>query len=338
MYLILFALSFLAFLLSAICGGGAGLLLMPVLGMFLPVYEVPAALSIGTFSSSFSRIIAFRKNISWYIVKRFVPIAIPAAWLGVWLLKFINPVYLQVFIGVFLVSNIPFLLKKDKEIAQTEKSSGFVLLMIGFFTGFLSGLTGAVGLVFNKFYLRYGLSKEEIVATRAANEVLLHLIKIILYSFFGLLSKDGIIFGLLIALSAVLSTLSVRWVLRSMSEIVFKKTGYFAMVFSGFFMLFQAVPLFFALHQLDFNTKAKGWETKWLWQENNLSLEFAYSEGFEIERVIPLSDLSMEKQKFVLSHKQDADDVRIEVVYKFRSVSYEAYYFKQGVLSHKIDF
>ena len=51
MFIIVFACAFLAFSLSAVCGGGAGLLMIPLLGQYLPITQVPAALSIGTFSS-----------------------------------------------------------------------------------------------------------------------------------------------------------------------------------------------------------------------------------------------------------------------------------------------
>jgi uncharacterized protein len=223
--LILFICSYLAFSISAICGGGAGLMLIPILGQLLPVSSVPAALSIGTFTSSGSRLILFRKNICWPIVKYFVPAALPAVWLGAWLLKFVNPVYLEIAMGLFLVSNLTFLFQKKKELNKTEHPSNFVLGLIGFSAGFLSGLTGAVGLLFNRFYLRYGLTKEEIIATRAANEIILHLVKIVLYFLFGLISMKVIYIGVVVAFSAVLSSWSMKWILPKLSETSFKKIG-----------------------------------------------------------------------------------------------------------------
>ncbi|PKA02476.1 sulfite exporter TauE/SafE family protein [Leptospira ellisii] len=101
---IVFFSAYVSFLLSAICGGGAGLLLIPVLGFFLPIQFVPAALSIGTFASSWSRLTVFHRFIRWDIVRWFVPPAIVAVWFGVWLLKFVNPLYLEMLIG-FLLTN-----------------------------------------------------------------------------------------------------------------------------------------------------------------------------------------------------------------------------------------
>jgi len=336
----IFLFSFLAFGISAICGGGAGLMLIPLLSRMLPVSQVPAALSIGTFSSSASRLIAFKKNICWQIVKYFVPAALPAVWLGAWLLKFLNPLYLQFAMGVFLISNLPFALQKNKTVVQGPKPSNLALSVIGFAAGFLSGITGAVGLIFNKFYLRYGLTKEEIVATRAANEIILHFIKIILYIFFGLITTKVITVGVLVAVAAVLSTAVMKYILPKISELLFRKIGYFAMVASGVIMLSQSgTDLFTANNgRLTTSLLAKGVEAKLKWQNARFALEFAYDEGFEFEQVIPIGELTDEQQEYVLKQKENADKIVIESVHTFRNKTYEAYYFANNQLVKKIEF
>jgi len=58
-FIALFIIAGVAFALSAVSGGGAGLIVMPVLGLLLAADHVPAALSIGTAVSSVSRIALF---------------------------------------------------------------------------------------------------------------------------------------------------------------------------------------------------------------------------------------------------------------------------------------
>ena len=91
---LLFLGAILAFWISAICGGGASLILIPVLNLLLPTSVVPFSLTIGTFTSSASRIAVFKKFINWKIFFWFVPFSIPAVLLGAYLIKFVNPVYL----------------------------------------------------------------------------------------------------------------------------------------------------------------------------------------------------------------------------------------------------
>ena len=58
-WVVLFVTAVGAFALSAVSGGGGGLILMPILGWLLVPESVPAALSIGTAVSSVSRITFF---------------------------------------------------------------------------------------------------------------------------------------------------------------------------------------------------------------------------------------------------------------------------------------
>src|ERR1700741_3011214 len=113
--LILFVCAAFAFALSAVCGGGASFILIPLLGWIVPGAQVPAVLSIGTAASSISRIITFYSNIRWKIVIWFVPPAIPAVWLGAWLLTYLNPVYLELILGIFLLSNLSLIFKSKKD-------------------------------------------------------------------------------------------------------------------------------------------------------------------------------------------------------------------------------
>jgi uncharacterized protein len=338
--IIVFIVSFLAFSISAICGGGAGLMLMPILGRMLPIMQVPATLSIGTFTSSASRLVIFKENICWHIVKYFVPTALPAVWIGAWLLKYLNPLYLEIAMGLFLISNLTFLFQKSTEINKTEKPSNFTLSIIGFSAGFLSGLTGAVGLLFNRFYLRYGLSKEEIVATRAANEIILHLVKLVLYFLFGLLTIKVVSIGLVVAVSAILSSWVMKWILPKLSELIFKKIGYFAMGISGFLMLSQSGSDLFVANRGTIDTAVieKGLESKLKWQNANYALEFTYNEGFEFEQIIPITQLTLDQQKMLENKKQNADKIVIEVVHTISSTYYEAYFFKNNRLINKIEF
>lgn len=69
-YLALSVAAFIALSISLICGG-AGLLLIPILGFALPAAQVPAALSIGTSVSSVTKLSLFYQHVNWQIVRGF---------------------------------------------------------------------------------------------------------------------------------------------------------------------------------------------------------------------------------------------------------------------------
>ncbi|MCH4025591.1 MAG: sulfite exporter TauE/SafE family protein [Acetobacter fabarum] len=229
-----------AFGLSAVSGGGAGLILMPLLGLALPGNQVPATLSIGTAASSAARILSFRHAIRWDIVRHFAPTALPFAGLGVWALSCMNPAYLSLLLGLFLMGNLPMLFRKPASCCTVATVPVAKLHMLGAAAGFISGFTGAVGLVFNGFYYRLGLRKEEIIATRAANEILLHLLKIILYAIFGLLSTQATVAGLAVAMAAILSSMGMKYLLPYLHDRLFHHIGHAAMVVAGIMMVIIA--------------------------------------------------------------------------------------------------
>lgn len=244
-----FIAAFLAFVVSAVAGGGAGLVLVPLLRLLLPVASIPGALSIGTAASSISRIWVFRSHIRWDVVRRFVPSALPAAAAGAWLLTLFEPAYVEFLLGCFLLLNLPALFRRPAEWQAHEALPLGRLPFLGAAAGLLSGFTGAVGVVFNRAYYRMGLSKDEIVATRAMNEVLLHALKIGLYAIFGLLPRSALIAGCLVALAAVLASFASRLVLSRLPAALFQRAGLLAMVASGVAMFCLSGGQIMAIHR-----------------------------------------------------------------------------------------
>jgi len=339
-YLLILIGTILAFWVSAICGGGASLVLIPMLNWVLKSTEVPAALTVGTFSSSVSRIAVFRKHIHWKIVRLFVPAAIPTVWLGAYLLKYLNPIYLQFFIAVFLLINVKQLIAPGKKVRENETADpGYILVIIGAIAGFVSGLTGAVGLLFNRFYLKYGLSKESIVATRAANDVILHTIKLLLYWQLGLFSQNALITGLLLAAGAMVSAVTVKKILPLISEVLFRKIGYGAMALSGVILLVSTSQSIIAKDHptVHFSPFSESVETQLSWRKSAFSLEMEYDEGFVIEQQIPYEEIPVAIQAKIDPLIENADEVTYEKTFSLDGRSYEAYVIRNGQLK-KYDF
>ncbi|SFU64181.1 hypothetical protein SAMN05216480_11118 [Pustulibacterium marinum] len=330
----------ISFWISAVCGGGASLLLIPLLSSVLPGAQIAPALTLGTFTSSASRLYVFRKNICWQIVRYYVPAALPAVWLGVWALKFINPIYLQFFMGFFLLLNLKqFLTSQKKDRPETiRKKSKNRLLIIGVLAGFISGVTGATGLLFNRFYLTYGLSKEEVVATRAANDIILHLIKIGLYASMGLFTIKAFGFGVLIALAAVVSSFTITYILPHISERLFRNIGHIAMGISGVLLLIHTGKTIYTKDrpsisfQRDWDVNPS-YEAKFQWREDTFSLEWNPGKVLLIETSISFEEIPDRLQNSVKLMVDDASRIVYEKIHSTTGVYYEIHYTK-----HKINY
>ncbi|TGM11145.1 sulfite exporter TauE/SafE family protein [Leptospira selangorensis] len=334
---LLFFGSILAFWISTICGGGASLILIPILNSLLAPSIVPFALTVGTASNSASRIIIFKKNINWKIFYWFVPFSIPAVLLGAWLIKFLNPIYLQLSVSLFLLANLPEIFKSKTDHETNEKPyPNFILAIIGFLSGLVSGITGAIGLLFNRFYLSYGLQKEEIVATRAANELFLHLFKLVVYITLGFYSEAAIYIGITIALASILSSFSIKYILPYISDLVFKKIGYMSMVLAGIFLLSSSVNKIIDQDHISVSTSwvIREQETSISWRESNFILEYSWEEGLEIERPILSQELPDQLILKYESMTRTYDRIFLEKVFRFREpISYEFYCYKGSSLT-----
>jgi len=335
--IVLFLSTIVAFWISAICGGGASLILIPLLNFMLPSSVIPFSLTIGTFTSSVSRIVVFKRNINWKIFLWFVPFSIPAVLLGGYLIKYIEPSYLQLIVAFFLIGNIPQLFKSKKADlpAQNEYSKSF-LAIIGFLSGFVSGITGAIGLLFNRFYLQMGLSKEEIIATRAANEVFLHLVKLIIYIALGLYSKAALGLGLAIAIATIVSSMTVKFILPYVSDQLFKKIGYGAMVVSGVVLLAGSSRKIVDQNSLQITLEHMKNKTELAlsWRDTNFVLEYSKTHGFEVERSIHWTALPLQFQQKYFALSKNHSNIYIEKVLRFtKEASYEFYCHEEGILT-----
>lgn len=329
----LFFATILAFWISAICGGGASLILIPILNLLLPSSVVPFSLTIGTFTSSVSRIAVFKKHINWKMFFWFVPFSIPAVLLGAWLIKYVNPNYLQLIVSFFLIINLPELFKSKKPDIKSEKAfPKYVLAIIGFCAGFVSGITGAIGLLFNRFYLKFGLKKEEIVATRAINEVFLHFIKLFIYISLGLYSSTALWLGLAIALATIISSYTVKYILPYLSESLFRKIGFGAMVISGIILFTGTSKKIIQQDKISIISTKK--ESAISWRNIDFVVEFAFDDGFEIERPIHPNELPIHlKEKFEVL-KSQYDTIHLEKVFRFRKEpTFEFYCYKNNKLT-----
>lgn len=335
MVAIIFIAAFLAFLVSAVAGGGAGLVLVPLLRLIVPIASVPAALSIGTAASSVSRIAMLYPSIRWDVVRRFVPTALPAAALGAWLLSRFEPAYVELLIACFLLANLPALLMPRRAAARVVKplAPGRIPLL-GAAAGLLSGFTGALGLAFNGAYHRLGLSRQEIVATRATNEVLLHLLKIALYAWFGLLGGPALVAGALVAVAALLASVAIRWLLPLIRESLFRRIGQMSMVAAGVAMFALSSGQIATLHRAWVTLVAPGGEreVQLYWGGARRFAIEAEPEGYLVlERSMAFEDLPSEVRLRALRHVPRRHITLVESVDGPRGRSYEIYYNRTGL-------
>jgi len=229
--------AFVVFTLSTLTGGGASLLLMPIVAWVVGVKAVAPVMAISIGMSSTSKVFFFWRYIDWKLFAWLFPSTIIGSILGARMFASLSSDYLQILIGLLLISTV-------FQWNKTENRTGWIVKAwyfapMGLVVSFLSGLIGGVGPLMNSAYLNYGMSKESLLGTRSANAILLHITKIISYAYFGYVTGEVIKYGLLIGLSSLIAVYFGKLILAKLSELIFRKIVVASMVLSGVLMLWK---------------------------------------------------------------------------------------------------
>ncbi|MCB0405619.1 MAG: sulfite exporter TauE/SafE family protein [Bdellovibrionales bacterium] len=181
-------------IVSGTMGMAGGILLLAVMAeFFAPTVLIPLH-GIVQFASNGSRTLILFKHIRWNIAAWFAAGALVGALFGSQLVVEIPKSKFQIGIGVFilLVTFAP-----RPKVAANFKGKW---LGVGGMAGFLSLFVGATGPLIAPFFLREGLPKEALVATKAACQAFAHLFKIGTYAALGFLLQPYL--GLVLAMVA----------------------------------------------------------------------------------------------------------------------------------------
>lgn len=229
--------AFIVFILSTLTGGGASLLLMPLVAVVVGVKAVAPVMAISIGMSSTSKVFFFWKDIDWKLFSWLFPSTIVGSILGARMFASVSSDFLQLLIGLLLLSTIFQWNKKESKSAFKIKAWHFAPM--GLVVAFLSGLIGGVGPLMNSAYLNYGISKESLLGTRSANAIVLHLTKIISYAYYGYITGEVLKFGILIGISSMIAVYFGKLILAKISDVFFRKIVVASMVVSGVLMLWK---------------------------------------------------------------------------------------------------
>lgn len=222
---------------STIAGGGTPLVLIPLIAYFLGPAAVPPVLTIGMLIGHPQRLILYWRYINWKLMWWYLPGAISGSILGAFVFSKANVEWLPILLALFLI--ISTFSYGNGNNQGSFKVRPWYFLPSGLIFAFLSGLIGSTGPLLNPLYLNYGLVKEEMIATKSAHMVVVHLVKTIAYIIFGVLTLPYLSYGLLIGIAAFPGNWIGQIVLNKVSEQRFRQlvTGF--VLLSGFLIIWN---------------------------------------------------------------------------------------------------
>lgn len=210
--LILSIAAFLTAALSAMIGMGGGITLLAVMVFFLPLELLIPLHGCVQLVSNSSRVVSFIKHVHWPIFGKFCLACIPASYVGLMAVGQLDENYTKALIAVFILYAV-YVAPKLKETSAKIFKNFFIA---GTLAGSISMVVGATGPLIAPYFINNSLKKEQIIATKAICQAMVHLLKVILFgAVLNFSITDHWILLSCMSTAVILGTICGKWILEN---------------------------------------------------------------------------------------------------------------------------
>jgi uncharacterized protein len=193
---LLVAVAFVTAIVSAIIGMGGGILLLATLVSFLPPIVAIPLHGVIQIASNGSRVVVQRRHIQMGIAAPFAILVLPGAVIGYVALTSVPASVASMALGVFILGAVWIRMP-----APTRPRSVFRrFLLLGGAAGVANTSVGSSGPLIAPFFLGLGLTRHQIIGSKAACQAQGHLAKIIVFGMAGFAWSD---YSLLLGLTVL---------------------------------------------------------------------------------------------------------------------------------------
>lgn len=240
---LLLSLGIMAYIISTVGAGGGALMTIPGVSAIVGTQAVAPIVNLGAFLGRPSRFWLFRKTIDWKIVILYLPASALGSLIAAYFFKSSPILWLQILIGVFLISTI-FQYKYGKK-RRSFPMKRIYFLPIGFIVSLIGTFTGGMGPVQNPFYLNLKLSKETMIGTKTANSFFMGLFQLIGYYEFELYTQEIIFYGICLGVGATIGNIIGKNIVVRISEKLFLRFVLGIMLVSGVVLIIKGLSTAF---------------------------------------------------------------------------------------------
>ncbi len=181
---------------SGVIGTGSSIMLLPVLVYaFGPKQAVPV-MAVAAVMANLSRVMAWWREVDWRAFAAYSVTGAPAAALGARTLLQLPATLIDVLLGIFFISMVPF---RHWVQRRAFKVRLWQMAVAGGAIGFLTGVVLSTGPLSVPVFAAYGLVKGAFLSTEAASSLVLYVSKVLTFRGAGAMPLpvclQGLIFG-----------------------------------------------------------------------------------------------------------------------------------------------
>ena len=223
-------LALIAEIIGTIGGFGSSVFFVPLANFYFDFYSVLGLTAIFHLSSNLSKIFLFRKGLD----KRLLwTIGIPSVVfvvVGGFLSKILNSVFLEIFLGIFLVGfSLLFLIKKEIVISPNTKNA----IIGGSFSGFSAGLLGTGGAIRGLTMAAFNLEKSVFIATSAFIDFMIDFSRTIVYYNNGYIHRHDLKYVPYLFVIGILGSFIGKKILAYIPQSKFRRLSLFFILIIG---------------------------------------------------------------------------------------------------------
>jgi len=235
--IILIIFSFFTSALSAATGMGGGVLLFTVMTLYFPIQVIIPIHGIIQFFNNFLTLSFLKSYLKKSLMLPFLWGAIPGIFFASMVISSLIKTQAP---QIIILSLIIYSLFRPKRLPDLElQHKNF--FWVGLITGFLGIIAGAIDPVLAPFFVRKDLSKEEVIANKAAMQAIVHFAKIPVFLYLGFDYLPYVSFCLITNLACFFGTKFGIILLKKMSDHIFLKVFKVALLATGLRMAWKLV-------------------------------------------------------------------------------------------------
>jgi uncharacterized membrane protein YfcA len=231
-------LALLAEILGTIGGFGSSVFFVPLGNFYFDFYSVLGLTAIFHLSSNLSKIFLFKKGLNKFLI---LYLGIPSVLfviVGGYLSNLLDTFYLELLLGIFLLSlSGLFLIKKELIIDPTKRNS----LLGGALSGFSAGLLGTGGAIRGLTMAAFNMEKSVFIATSAFIDFMIDFTRTFVYYQNGYIHDHDLKYVPFLLVIGLLGTYIGKRILKYIPQSKFKKISLILILLIGIITVVKLV-------------------------------------------------------------------------------------------------
>jgi hypothetical protein len=213
-------LALLAEILGTIGGFGSSVFFVPLGNFYFDFYSVLGLTAIFHLSSNLSKIFLFKKGLNKSLILYLGVPSVLFVIIGGFLSNLLDTFYLELLLGIFLLSlSGLFLLKKELIIDPSKKNS----MIGGALSGFSAGLLGTGGAIRGLTMAAFNMEKSVFIATSAFIDFMIDFTRTFVYYKNGYIHNHDLIYVPFLLVIGLMGTYIGKKILNYIPQSKFKK-------------------------------------------------------------------------------------------------------------------